>query len=170
MKKILISGVVVVVLVLAWIFLPEPPVSSDYKNISYTIDGKIVALVDGFSETEAAPGSSSKITTAYFGNEVFEDFDGDGDQDVAFLITQNTGGSGTFYYVVVALKTAEGYVGTNAVLLGDRIAPQTTEFRDGELIVNFADRAVNEPMSASPSVGVSKHFVLNDRELIEIAK
>lgn len=170
MKKILVSGAVVIVLVLIWIFLPKPSVISDHKNTSYTIDGQVVTLVNGVSEGETVPGSASKITTIYFGNEASGDFDGDGDTDVAFLMTQNAGGSGTFYYVVAALKTADGYTGTNAVLLGDRIAPQTTEFRDGELIVNFADRMINEPMSARPSVGVSKYFTVNDGKLLEIAK
>ncbi len=36
-------------------------VVKDYKNIEYTIDGQRVLLVDGVAETEAAPGSASKI-------------------------------------------------------------------------------------------------------------
>jgi len=35
----------------------------DYKNISYMIEGKEVALVNGYSEVEIAPGSASKIIT-----------------------------------------------------------------------------------------------------------
>jgi len=43
------------------------------------------------------------------------------------LLTQETGGSGIFYYVAFALNTENGYAGGRTVLLGDRIAPQTTE-------------------------------------------
>ncbi len=148
----------------------------DFKNISYEIDGQSFALVDGRSEVEAAPGSASKIVTEYFGNEVRGDFTGDGREDIAFLLTQNGGGSGTFYYVVAALKKniaiKEGdqsikYFGTNAILLGDRIAPQTTEFRDGQIIVNYADRKANEPMATQPSVGVSRYFKIENDKLIE---
>ena len=141
--------------------------NQDYKNISYTIEGQVVTLKDGVSETEIAPGSSSKNITQYFGNEVKADFDGDGLQDVAFLLTQTNGGSGTFYYLVAAITTKDGYVGTNAVLLGDRIAPQNTEFKDGKIIVNYAERLPNEPMTTAPSIGVSKYFTVVDNKLVE---
>lgn len=84
------------------------------------------------------------------------DLNGDGREDVAFLLTQNQGGSGTFYYIVAALNTERGWVGSQALLLGDRIAPQTTEIGDNDLVVvNYADRAPGEPMTAQPSVGKS---------------
>ncbi len=134
------------------------PASAGYKDIAYEIEGQAVTLVSGVSETAAAPGSASKIVTRYVGNEATGDLDGDGTPDVAFLLTQSRGGSGTFYYVVVALQTTSGYVGTNAVLLGDRIAPQATRIDGSDLTVDYADRKAGEPMTTSPSVGVSKHL------------
>lgn len=139
-----------------------------YKNITYTIDGSLVALVNGASTVSAAPGSASEITTQYFGNNASGDLNGDGISDVAFILTQNTGGSGTFYYVAVAIKTPNGFAGTNAVLLGDRIAPQTTEITDGELRVNYAERSPDEPMTAQPSVGVTKYLKVYNNTLQEI--
>jgi hypothetical protein len=68
---------------------------------------------------------------------------------------------------VAALKTESGYTGTNAVFLGDRIAPQTTSITDGTLIVNYADRAPGEPMTAAPSVGVSKYLVIQNGTLVD---
>lgn len=142
--------------------------SNDYKSISYEIEGQTVKLKDGISEIEIVPSSASKTITQYFGNEVRADFNGDGTEDVAFLLTQDRGGSGTFYYVVVALNLKDGYAGTNAIFLGDRIAPQTTEFRNGEIIVNYADRKPGESMAVAPSVGVSKYFKISDGKLIEV--
>jgi len=137
-------------------------VLSDHKNIEYTIEGAKVKLTDGLSETEAAPGSASKIVTRYFGNEVRKDLNADGREDVVFLLTQEQGGSGTFFYVVAALKTQSGYVGSEAVLLGDRIAPQTTESGPGNsIIVNYADRKPGEPMTADPSLGKSLRLILD---------
>lgn len=148
--------------------LPVETAQPDLKNITFVLSKKEVTLVDGFSEVEAATGSASKITTRYFGNEAFGDLNGDGKDDAAFLITQDNGGSGTFFYVVAALRTETGYEGTNAVLLGDRIAPQTTELRDGMLIVNYADRNPDESFTTSPSVGVSKYLLVVNNELIEV--
>jgi hypothetical protein len=131
------------------------------------IEGRAVTLVGGLSDVPAAPGSASRVVTRYFGNEATGDFNGDGQPDVGFVLTQSPGGSGTFYYAAVALRTPAGYVGTNAVLLGDRIAPQTTEARDGTLIVNYADRRPGEPMTARPSVGVSKYLKVVGGRLVE---
>src|SRR3989344_5154715 len=130
--------------------------AADPKNAEYVIDGQRVKLVNGVAEMEAAPGSASKITTRYFGNEVRSDMNGDGREDSAFLLPHGTGGSGTFVYVVAELNTESVYIGTEAILLGDRIAPQTTELNaNGNIVVNYAERAPGEPMTARPSAGKS---------------
>ena len=131
------------------------PCLNSYKNIAYEIEGQIVVLENG---------------VRYFGNDANGDLDGDGVEDITFLLTRSPGGSGTFYYVAVALKTANGYRGTNAMLLGDRIAPQTTEIRNSEVIVNYADRKPGEPTTTTPSVGVSKYFKVADNKLVEVTK
>jgi hypothetical protein len=143
------------------------PIAS-YKDATYRIDGKSIALVNGLSEAEAAPGSASRIITRYFGNDAIGDLNGDGKEDVAFLLMQDTGGSGTFYYIAVALRTATGYQGTNAVLLGDRIAPQTTNIENGMVVVNYADRKPDESFAIKPSVGISKYLKVIDSKLIEV--
>lgn len=152
---------------MASIHVTEQEHAADYKNAVYLIEGRAVTLVNGLSEEALTPGSASRSVTRYFGNEAFGDLDGDGKEDAAFLLTQNNGGSGTFYYIVAAIKTDKGYLGTNAILLGDRIAPQTTEIRDGHLVVNYADRAPKEPMTAQPGMGVSKYLFVENGTLAE---
>lgn len=137
-----------------------------FKDITFGINGMAVTLKNGISEVPAAEGSASLLTTRYFGNEVSHDVDGDGVEDTVFLVTQNSGGSGTFFYVVAALKKDGGYVGSQAMLLGDRIAPQTTEKGPGRsVIVNYAERKQGEPMTASPSVGKSMRLLLDPTTL-----
>jgi len=142
----------------------------DYKNATYIIEGQSVTLINGKAEAPTAPGSVSKIVTQYFGNESFGDLTNDGVPDIAFILTQDSGGSGTFYYAVAAIRTASGYKGTNAILLGDRIAPQTTQIEYGEAVFNYADRATGEPMTAQPSVGVSKYLKVEGLTLEEVKK
>lgn len=139
--------------------------TSDYKNISYEINGERVTLVDGLAETEQAPDSNSKVITRYFGNELVADLNSDGRDDVAFILSQETGGSGIFYYAVAAIKTDDGYVGTDGYLLGDRIAPQSTDIssnpRQVDVVVfNYLERASGEPMTTQPSVGRSVYLKL----------
>jgi len=144
----------------------QPYAAQSYKDAEYVIEGQRIRLSQGVAETEVAPGSASRIITTYFGNEVATDLDGDGREDVVFLVTQNTGGSGTFYYAVAALNTERGYVGSEAFLLGDRVAPQTTEKGKGKIvIVNYADRAPGEPFTTSPSVGKSVWLLLDSQTM-----
>jgi hypothetical protein len=150
--------------------IAEPIDLPDYKNATYLVEGSFVTLTDGVFEVEAAPGSATKITTRYFGNEAIGDLNNDGKDDVAFLLTQEAGGSGTFFYVVVALQTASGVEGTNAIFLGDRIAPQNTSIENGLIIVNYADRNPGEPFTTQPSLGVSKYFKIENNILTEVQK
>jgi hypothetical protein len=125
---------IVIILIATSIYFYYP-----HKETTYLVDGE-------------------QVTLQYFGNKATYDFDGDGRLDTVAIFTQNTGGSGTFYYVAATLNTAQGYVGSQAFFLGDRIAPQTTEISQspaapGVVIVNFADRKPSESFVTPPSVG-----------------
>lgn len=167
MKALGFVVVCVVVVITYYVFNSnkeeEGAIMAGYKDISYTIDGGSVQLIEGYNESEIAPGSASKIITRYFGNELFTDLDGDGDDDIAFILTQETGGSGVFYYAVAAINTENGYVGSEGYLLGDRIAPQSTNVSSNPrhknvVVFNYADRQPGEPMSTQPSVGKSVYL------------
>lgn len=139
---------------------------TDYKNAEFLIEGQRIKLENGVAETEIAPGSASKITTRYFGNEIKTDLNGDGQEDVAFLLTQELGGSGTFFYAVAALNTDRGYVGSDGYLLGDRVAPQSSNLSQNPrhkyvVVFNYAERALGEPMTTRPSIGKSAYLKLD---------
>ncbi len=124
----------------------------DYKNTTYIIEGESVTLKDGFAEAEIVPGSATKKVTRYWGGDFFKDLNGDGREDVVFLVTQESGGSGLFYYVVAAINYGEGYRGSAAFFLGDRIAPQNIEPGDeATILVNFAERNKGESFAVAPS-------------------
>lgn len=174
MRKIFASTIIVILtgIVILFLSLKKPNIPQnnpvfDHKNTTYEIEGQKITLVNGRIETEVAPGSASKLITQYFGGDVSGDLNNDGATDIAFILTQSGGGSGAFYYVVAALKNNKGYQGTNAILLGDRIAPQTSEIKNDTLIINYADRQPGEPMTTQPSVNKSKYIVIEDTKLVE---
>ena len=123
----------------------------DPRNASFSLDGRTVALTNGLSQAPAAPGSASSVTTRYLGKLAHGDLTGDGQEDLAYLVTREGGGSGRFYYVVAAVGGVKGYKTTNAFLVGDRIDPQSLRITSNELQVNFLGRERDEPMTASPS-------------------
>lgn len=159
MSKYLVALLVVVILGVggffafnAYIYNQKQGGVEDYRKITVVIDG--------------APIEVGTEGMQYFGNEAKGDLNDDGIPDLAFLVTNQAGGTGTFYYVVAALQNSEGrYNGSNAILLGDRIAPQSTEIRNGILIVNYADRAPEDPFSTAPHIGVSVYIYFAENEL-----
>jgi hypothetical protein len=144
----------------------RPPAAKPEDSI-FIIDGAPVGLADGLASEAAAPGSEAVVVTRIFGAPVAADLDGDGDEDAAVVLSRETPGSGTFYYAAASIKEDWGYRGTEARLLGDRIAPQALEARDGVVIANYAERKPGEPMTEAPSVGVSRYYILFGGELQE---
>ncbi len=142
---------------------------TDPLNTTYFIKGQAVSLTDGHSESPAAPGSATKTKTAVQGRPVYGDLDRDGDEDAVLFLTHDPGGSGTFYYVAAAINASGGYRGTNAILLGDRIAPKDIGIRDDAIVVNYADRRPGVPMSANPIVGQTAVLLLRDFRLVDIS-
>ncbi len=137
-------------------------IGADVRDATFMFDDKPITLKDGVASEEIVPGGQSMAVTKYFGNEAKGDLNGDGREDVVLLLTRTMGGSGTFYYVAVALATDGGYVGSEAYLIGDRIAPQSTNIdRNGVILVNYADRKQGQPFSVPPSEGKTLRLKLD---------
>jgi len=148
--------------------IPEEGLVVDPLNATYIIEGDEFTLVDGKAEKEIVSGAASKIRINVFdGWSTKGDVNDDDLEDTVVLLTYNAGGSGTFFYVVLAIQKKQGYEGTNAIFIGDRIAPQTTEIRSGEIIVNYADRYPWESFTDQTSVVKSKYLIYESDELKE---
>ncbi|MEI6843242.1 MAG: hypothetical protein WCK48_01925 [bacterium] len=139
-------------------------------NTTYIIEGQKVKLVKGTAFVTSVPGSASKDVIMSFGGILTSDINKDEIPDSVLLLTKTTGGSGTFYYVVASISNKKSFVGTNAVYIGDRIAPQNLSIKDGEIVLNYADRNPGEPFSTKPSLGVSKYYRVENGELKEVKK
>ena len=153
MKQTLVSLAVLVTLLAAFFALNayiydekqgDQGLVEDYKDGLYFLSGEPIQLTDGVSKVPAAPESPIMNVTRYFGNEVRGDLDGDGDEDVAFLVTYEPANSGPYFFLAGAINEGGKYRGTHLMLIGDHVAPQTTEYRDlgapygARVIVNYA--------------------------------
>ena len=174
MKKSLIVTVVIIIAI-AIFFIARSQFSdlygsasgqifSDEKNSAFVIDDQVITLKDGKAIIETDPSS----TYRYFGNGATGDLNGDKIPDTAFLVTAETGGSGLFYYVVVAIQNNAGYKALNPIFIGDRIAPQSTQIQSGVLTVNYADRKEGEPFTTSPSLGKTLKLKISEGKLVEV--
>lgn len=176
MNKILIATIVILVVLIGGLYLlarslESEMVVSDPLNTTYFIDGESFTLVNGSIEKEIVPGSATKNKVSVFGEPALGDIDGDGDDDAVLILVNDPGGSGTFYYAAIAANIDGEYKGTDTILLGDRIAPQTFYIEGGRAKVNYADRAPGEDFSVKPSIGKSIHLQFNPEnlKLIEVA-
>jgi hypothetical protein len=134
---------------------------TDHKNATYTIDGVVTKLTNGRSVIVTDPVLETSVTTQYVGKEAIGDFDKDGRMDIAFVVRQDTGGSGTFYYLVAALNKESGYVGGEATFLGDRILLESTAVvGEDVVIVKFKDRKPTDDFTVVPSVSKSVALVV----------
>jgi len=182
-RKLLITlGVAVVVVVAAVVALNRrpsllvdlgikaapsatPAMSPDAKNGSYLVADETVPLTNG-EVTVQAEG----VTLIRY--KLFQQADGllneDLTTDAGVLLVGEPGGSGTFYYAAALVSTPDGWQGTNAILLGDRIAPQTINIEKDMFVVNYADRKPGEAFSVPPSVGVTKYFQVRNGVFVEV--
>ena len=126
--------------------------SSEISDLTITIDTQEFDMSDGVAVIPPSQGSATANTLRLIGVPVMGDSDGDGNPDAALLVQHDPGGSGTFYYAVVAVNDGGSYRASNALLLGDRIEPRAVEFADGRFVYTYAERKPGDPMSARGTV------------------
>jgi hypothetical protein len=143
-------------------------VGTDPLDTAYLIEGQSVRLVDGRSERPAAPDSATKTLTAVVGRPAYGDLDGAGGEDAVLLLKHDPGGSGTFYYLAVAIRVGERYQGTNAVLIGDRIVPRGVRIGNRMVVARYTDRPPDEPMGTYPTIAKTMVLVVINGQLREI--
>lgn len=95
------------------------------------------------------------------------DLNGDTSPDAAVTIIADSGGSGVFSYVSAVLNNAGLAQPTDTVFIGDRVTVSNLSIENEQLTVNYLDRAAEEPMSAKPTVPMSKTYTLQDGKLVE---
>lgn len=139
----------------AFLMDPRSPLDASYV-LGSGLGAKVITLTQGvYQEKETGSDASTGRIVKVFSDPVYGDLDGDGDDDAVLMLYEQAGGSGTFYYVAVAINEDGVYRGTDTLFIGDRIAPQTLRIQDGRPIVTYADRGPKDPFSVQPSIGKS---------------
>lgn len=146
---------------------PSAP-AFDAKNSSFSIENMPVQLVNGKHVAELQAIRGAKIETNYYGKDIQGDINNDGKDDHAFFVTQTSGGTGWFFYVILDLASGDGYAPLSTSIIGDRIAPESLEMRDSKLYVNYLDRKPSEAMVTEPTVHTTKVFQLDHSGLSEV--
>lgn len=132
----------------------------DASNATFQFDEGAATLKNG--KTESDGGEISLLDKVAYG-----DLNKDDKQDSAVLLASSGGGSGVFIYAAAYVSGPVNYKGTNAVFLGDRIAPQSVSITSGTVTVTYLDRRPDEPFAAEPTIRTTRQFIFQNGELVE---
>lgn len=132
--------------------------SLDIRNATYQIGEDSLLLVDGTLK------GSSRVTKLLEG-PAFTDLNKDGAKDAVVILRDETGGSGVFYYVAIALATGDSQKTTNSILLGDRVRIKEIAVNQGIIFVTILERGAADAMTTPPGVGKILRFTLDGDKL-----
>lgn len=142
-------------------------INFDPLNFTYDIEGERIVLVDGTSTVDIVPGSAEKLETTVFDKPAIGDLNNDNKNDAGILLVQDSGGTGLFYYIVAVTNEFGVIKNTNSVFIGDRIEPLSIDIKNNKIVFVYVDRNLNEPMTAEPTVKITKVFKVMNNELKE---
>ena len=146
---------------------PEPLTIESLQNAEYQgiYDGP-VNLTEGKYEGEPfVEGGASRPLVVFVEPYAFGDLDGDGVDDAAVLLVENSGGSGSFVYLAAVLNSNGSPVNMATTLLGDRAQVEEQTIEEGRIKVKMLTHGPEDPMCC-PSQESSETYTLVEDELV----
>lgn len=119
----------------------------DVNNLTIPLgDGTSATLHNGVAKVSYGGASADTYHVAGFFAE--GDLNADGRPDAAFVLADDSAGSGNFFHVVVALGTESGLKALPPVLLGDRVPVEKLAMTGSAATATFLDRGDETPMTS----------------------
>ncbi len=149
-----------------------PPSLPELLNATYLdVEEGPVTLVDGEWQGEPyVEGGASRPSVGLARQfSLYGDLDKDGVDEAVVLIWTSSGGSGTYDFIAVMDRDADGALAnTGTAPLGDRVKVQTAEVIDGQLVLEVI-QAGPDDAACCPGQKVRRTFVLQESGLTETA-
>ncbi len=139
----------------------------DPSNATFTFDEGLITLKNGVNQTPIVPNSATVIETTLTNTIEYGDINNDKKNDAVMFIIQDGGGSGVFTYIAGFVSGPLNYKGTNAVLIGDRLKPESISIKDEVITVTYWQRLPDQPFSVEPSLKTSQYFIYKNGRLID---
>ena len=126
---------------------------ADPANAGYYIDGIVYTLVNGELE-QAIEDSTTVNKFKLLDFKAAGDINKDGTDDVAVVVTNDAGGSGTFYYLAIFTSGSSPVI-ENTSYLGDRIVVNDITFTNNQFQVKYLDRDSESDMASDPTIEIT---------------
>lgn len=125
-----------------------------------------ITLTNGLFEGEPpVEGSVSRPTVTFLGKSAFGDLNGDQVEDAATLLVENSGGSGTFYYLAAVVNQNGELVNTATALVGDRSQIEALAIEDGTILLELISHGENDALCC-PTQREVRTYELSEGQLI----
>lgn len=153
---------------------PAPPAAGGLapdalRNTTYQgIYAEPVQLTDGKYEGEPFVEGGASRPTVVFADPftAFGDLNGDGIEDAAVILAENSGGSGVFIYLAAVVDQEGMPVNAATRLLGDRVEIKSLTIDNGQIVIAMLTQGPDDPFCC-PTVEVTLPFRLEGDQLVE---
>ncbi len=155
---------------------PRPPLDpgpwddATLGNLTYTFDGKPIALENGEYQEKPDAASATFVTNIRLGPQrAFGDLDGDGERDAAVILSDAPGGTGVFVYLAAVAARDGMPVNVAMASLGDRVAVDAVSIADGRVVLDVTTHEPQDPMCC-PSLAATWVYRLDGDALVREAE
>lgn len=126
---------------------PAPITEAQIQNATYTVPDleDPVELTDGAYELQYGEGATM-VHTVRLVDHILGDLNKDGVDDAAVILSHNSGGTGTWIYLVGMLNEDGEPQQAAITLLGDRTPVHTLNIEDGTIVIDLMTHAESDPM------------------------
>jgi hypothetical protein len=132
------------------------------RNGTYvtTYESQTVTLINGFysGSMGATPYSVRMLTTYALG-----DLNGDGNNDAAIILAENSGGTGTFVSVVAVLDQGGAAQQVSQEKLGDRVVVNSVDITSGVIHLDMVVDGPNDPLCCPSLPQKQNYWLINSR-------
>lgn len=146
---------------------PAPDYVGEIRNAQYQLgipdSLQIVQLIDGKFE-QGASGSADFISVFVTDFVARGDLNGDNEDEIAVLISENYGGTGTFVFLAVYDEVDGAVVFQTSKLVDDRPQLNALSIEDNEIFLDAIIHGFEDPMCC-PTLKTTRHFRLADGQL-----
>jgi len=147
------------------------PPRPDLASATYAgIYDQPVTLVRGVYQGNpfVAGGASRPVVTLLAQPRWQLDLDSDGSEQTLVLLTESSGGSGTFVYLALMSPTASGYRNVDTVLLGDRVRVIDVSVVGDLLAVQIEPGSATDPAGQEVQNPIVRWLQVTDDRLVEL--
>ena len=145
------------------------PTIAELKNATYTgIEDVAVTLSNGHWEGPPWEKDGASIPQIDLAGDMHftGDLDGDGEDETAAILWQNSGGTGNNVYIAVMNRENGGVTNIATVLVGDRVRIRGGEITDGKITLRVLQAGKGDGMCC-PTMLATRNWSLSNGQLIE---